>query len=81
MEQTVIQIGNSAGIIIPKNTMQELGIKAGDKINLQKTDDALVISKKPLVAKPQPALTPEFAEWLNKFNAKYKNALTELAKK
>ena len=26
-------------------------------------------------------LTPEFYDWLKKFNAKYKNALTELAKK
>ena len=26
-------------------------------------------------------ITPEFYQWLKKFNAKYRNALTELAKK
>lgn len=34
MVQQAIQIGNSVGIIIPKNVLKEKNIKVGDKIEI-----------------------------------------------
>ncbi len=81
MKQKIIKIGNSVGIILPKQIQEELGIKLGDNVaieyNAQEKTATLGTGKSSRTA----PLTPEFYDWLNKFNAKYKTALTELAKK
>ncbi|HVZ58717.1 MAG TPA: hypothetical protein VG935_03140 [Patescibacteria group bacterium] len=35
MDQQLISIGNSVGVIIPKNVLKEKKIKVGDKVELE----------------------------------------------
>ncbi|MDO8270282.1 MAG: AbrB/MazE/SpoVT family DNA-binding domain-containing protein [Candidatus Levybacteria bacterium] len=39
MTQTIINIGNSAGIIIPKEILKSSGIKPGDKVKITEEKD------------------------------------------
>ena len=81
MEQRVIQIGNSVGVIIPRVLQKESTLKPGDRIIVEKdpVGDSFIVSKKG--TQKHLSVTPEFFSWLKKFNNKYKDALAELAKK
>ncbi len=80
MEQKVIQIGNSIGVVIPQ-ALQRGNLKAGDRvfIEVDPMSNSYIVNLKQDVKRP--SLTPEFLQWLTAFNKKYKTALTELAKK
>lgn len=80
MQQTVIKVGNSLAVTLPSSYVKNKRIKAGQKIFVEANAsvDLVQISTK---ADANKTLTPEFYDWLKKFNAKHKNALTELAKK
>jgi len=45
MLSTVKKIGNSAGVIIPKPLLAELGAQAGDSVELRIEDDRIVIER------------------------------------
>ena len=45
MLSTVKKIGNSAGVIIPKPLLAELGAQAGDRVELRIEDDRIVIER------------------------------------
>lgn len=79
MEQVVIKVGNSLAVTIPKNFVKKKRIKAGQKVFVEADPsfDSMQIHTK----QTKSSLTPEFYEWLKKFNERYKEALTELAKK
>ena len=81
MEQSIVQIGNSVGLIIPKEVKEKLGLKKGSKVVVEVSRDSksMVISR---VGTARGAtITPEFLEWLSAFNKEYGPALDELAKK
>ncbi len=80
MTQTVINIGNSQGLILPKEVLDKLGIKKGSKVNMEINDGMISITRAG-VKRAKPNITPEFVEWLESFNKRYKNALQELASK
>ena len=50
MESAVKRFGNSAGVIIPKPFLAELGAEAGDKIEMRIEGGKLIIER----AKPHP---------------------------
>ena len=79
MTQKIVQVGNSIAITIPSAFAKEVGLKAGQSINLEIDSEAqtLFIRK----ADMKPLETPEVKEWLEKFNKKYKKGLSELAKR
>lgn len=75
-------MGNSYAVTIPRGFVEETRWKAGQQVIVEQDAESEVLtvqSKKVTLSKG--ALTPEFLGWLKKFNAKYKDALTELAKK
>lgn len=80
MQQKVLQIGNSIGIIIPQSLANNV-LKPGDSVYVDKDpiSNTFFINKTNKGASS--SITPEFLSWLNKFNNKYKHPLTELAKK
>lgn len=80
MEKTVIQVGNSLAITLPSEYVKAKKIKAGQKVYID-ANQALDFVQIRTTGGATSGLTPEFFEWLNRFNKKYKNALTELAKK
>jgi len=83
MEQTVIKVGNSLAVTLPASFVKEKKLKAGQKVIVRQDleIDAVVIAPEGSPIKKSSGITPEFLEWLEKFNKKYKTALSELAKK
>jgi putative addiction module antidote len=74
MRATVTQIGNSTGVILPKEAVARLKVKKGDSVFLTETPDGYTISP----------YDPEFEAQMKvarRGMANYRNALHELAKK
>ena len=82
MEQKIIQIGNSTGVIIPKALLDEAGLKPGSHVIIEQDpqDGTLTIREKGK-AKKKTSITPEFLDILDKVNKNYGPALKELAQK
>lgn len=82
MTQTAMQIGNSVGMVIPQPLRKQIGIKAGTKLDVQldASGHAFIVH----LVGPRTnisSITPEFKDWLDKFNKRYFKALKELATK
>lgn len=45
MQSAVKKFGNSAGIIIPKPVLSQIGAEPGDKLDLRVEDGSIIISK------------------------------------
>lgn len=73
MNATIRKIGNSEGIIIPKEALDRMGLKAGDTLEIREENGNIV-------------LVPEQADLAEQLKAarlgmeKYRVALKELAK-
>jgi putative addiction module antidote len=78
MEQTVIKVGNSIGVIIPKNLRN--GLKAGDKVVIGGEKDKITVSP---VAKKQTTggVNAKFMKMVDEFMTEHKDVLQELANK
>lgn len=73
METKIRKIGNSLGVTLPKQIIDELHLKNGDKVTIQRKGSNLEL-------KP---MDPEFEEWAEAYrhaNTDYKEVLKELAK-
>lgn len=81
MTQTIINIGNSQGIILPKEVLNKLNMKKGDSLTIQLEGEESIILSKKSYKKTAPKVSPELLSWLEAFNKRYKNALQELASK
>ncbi|MBI2028991.1 hypothetical protein HYT02_01100 [Candidatus Gottesmanbacteria bacterium] len=79
MEQNIIQIGNSTGVIIPKSLLEEVGLRSGSQVVIEKdfTGKSLRIIKKGTANLS--SVTPEFIETLAKIDKEYNIALKKLA--
>ena len=44
MQTAVRKLGNSAGVIIPKATLAELGLSAGDPVDMRLEDGCLILA-------------------------------------
>lgn len=80
MQQKVIQIGNSTGTIIPQLLSQDLGLRLGDPLRIEKKGNKLIISpvkktKKSLAS----GINAKFARIVDEFVNEHKDVLTELA--
>jgi antitoxin MazE len=75
VRETVIRpIGNSAGVTIPKETLERYDLAPGDKILLQETADGILLS----------SYDPQFEEVMavaRDIGKRYRNALRELSKR
>lgn len=79
MRQKVLRVGTSAGVIIPKKTLQELGLKIGDY--LQVDADSKTLS---MVIRPEYVLSKEDKKIMRfgyEFIREYRKDLEALAKK
>jgi putative addiction module antidote len=74
MRATVTQIGNSTGLILPKEAAARLKVKKGDTLFLTETPDGYAITPY------DPEFEAQMAAARNGM-AKYRNSLRELAKK
>lgn len=70
------RVGNSLGILLPKELLEELRVQEGDELSFDKASGAYKVT-------PVPAGDPEFERAMEVFRSvteRYKNALRELAK-
>lgn len=81
MLQKIIQVGNSLAVTIPKSFAVSLGWKAGEKVLVTEEVDLETIKIQQPKILVKNGITPEFYNWLKKFNIEYKSVLEELAKK
>lgn len=73
MNTVVRKIGNSEGVILPKDVLERLGVSAGDQLEIVETTNGLQLTK----------ADGEFAEQMRiaeAFMDKYHDALSQLAK-
>lgn len=73
METKIRKIGNSLGVTLPKQLIDELHLKSGDTLTIEKHGPNIEL-------KP---IDPEFEEWAEAYrqaNVDYKEVLNELAK-
>ena len=73
MRATVTQIGNSTGIILPKEAVARLKVQKGDSVYLAETPEGYAVTPY------DPAFEEQVAA-ARKGMARYRNALRELAK-
>ncbi len=72
MEAKVRKIGNSLGVILPKHVIEELHLKSGDKLSIEKKGSNLELRP----------IDPDFEEWADAYrqlNTDYKDVLKALA--
>ncbi len=76
MTQKVIKVGTSAAVIIPKRSLQELGLKPGDEVVVE-----IDRKKGRVLVEPKTKIDQAFLSWTQKFIERYRPALESLAKK
>lgn len=81
MEQKVIQIGHSVGVIIPQALQKGSRLNPGEKVVIERDymSDSFIVRKKG--NKKHSSITPEFVHIVESVNKKYRKALQELAGK
>ena len=73
LELKIRKVGNSVGVILPKEVLTHLNVAEGDTVTVTQAQDGVRLS----------ASNPEFAKTMAVFeslNRRYRNALRELAK-
>ena len=76
MIQKVLKVGSSAAVTIPKKSLEELGLKIGDRVSVDIDKKHKVVTIKPAVD-----IDKELLDWTKKFINRYRPALEALAKK
>ena len=72
MEGKIRKVGNSFGVILPKELIEELHLKTGDKVSIERKGSNLELRP----------VDPEFEEWAEAYrqlNKDYKDVLKALA--
>lgn len=79
MELRVVQIGNSGGILIPKEARQGMGIRIGENVSAE------FRGKKMIITNPKKnrttSIDAKFAKIVDEFMDEHKDVLSELAKR
>jgi len=72
MEGKIRKAGNSLGVILPKQLIEELHLKRGDKLSIERSGSKLELRP----------IDPEFEKWADAYrqlNTDYKDVLKALA--
>lgn len=80
MIQKVIKVGNSAALTLPREFLQETGIKVGDELVVETNVAAQMFLAKTKKHAGKMSLTPEFYTWLDNISEKYQDVIKELAR-
>ncbi len=76
MTQKVLKVGSSAAVTIPKKSLEELGLKIGDRVSV----DVDRKSRAFVVRAREVKVDLELVNWTKNFIEKYRPALEALAK-
>ena len=75
MTQKVLKVGSSAAVTIPRKSLEELGLKIGDRVTV-----AINREDKSIVVQPSVSVDAETVQWARNFIEKYRPALEALAR-
>ncbi len=78
MTQTVIAIGNSSGIIIPKQILKSVGIKPGDKVKIEERNKKISVSP---IKDISGGVDAPFMKMVDEFMEEHKDVLQALSKR
>ena len=78
MAQKVIKIGKSTGVTIPKEILEELKLKAGDRVTVEFDEKENVVVVRP--EREISARQKKIAKLTHNFIERYRTDLEELAK-
>ena len=84
MEQKIIKIGSSIGVVIPKSLAEKRGYRAGGIINVDTEENSNAIRIEPVIRSAHTtstAVNPEILSWTNEFIDKNRELLKRLADK
>lgn len=82
MVRKISAIGNSQGVLIPKEMLEKLHLKAGAEVEVKLDEKGNKIIIEPLISKSQyEVIDIEFASQVKEFIEHYRPALKTLAKK
>lgn len=73
-KQKLTKIGNSVGIIIPKQLLENLGLDVGSEIYLEQVQDKVILDKN-----ETSSVTPQFLKIAESIGNRYSKAFHELA--
>jgi putative addiction module antidote len=79
MTQKVIQIGSSAGVTLSKETLKKLGLKVGDRVQVEVDDKSRLVAVRP--EKKNEDHDDQIARLTRDFIERYRDDLEALAKK
>ncbi len=81
MASTMMQVGNSIGVVIPAEIRKRAKLSKGSKINFEVAPDGRVILSRVGAKYNKSSITPEFLEIVKRVNQRYAKAFKELAGK
>lgn len=82
MLRKICHIGNSQGVLIPKEILEKLHLTTGSQVEIKLNEETSKIIIEPAKTKTESkAIDPEFAAQVKDFVKLYKPALKALAKK
>jgi len=76
MEQTVITIGNSKGIIIPQKILAAAGVKQGDKVLVEEKNKKITITP---ASSLDTGVDAKFMKMVDEFVEEHKDVLEALS--
>ncbi len=79
MIQKIIRIGNSYGVILPKELIENIKMKVGDEVEIDSFPENFSITIRSPKAPYKTKITPEFKQWLNEFVERNHSLLKSLA--
>lgn len=77
--QKIFKTGNSVAVTIPKNYLEELNLKVGVEVVMEKRDQELVVT--PKRAKLAPEVDAKFMKMVDEFINEHEDVLQELSKR
>lgn len=79
MEQTIIQVGNSIGVIIPQPIRSKIGLNVGDKVHMDPKGKNILISHSR--KRSLSGVDAKFMKMLDAFATTHADVLRELARR
>lgn len=77
MTQKVLKVGTSAAVTLPKKSLEEIGLRIGDRVRVEIDEERGGFVILPFGAKAH----KELRTWTEKFIERYRPALEALSKK
>lgn len=74
-KQKLTKIGNSVGLIIPKQLLDNLGLGVGSDVYIEQVQDKVILEKE-----DSGTVSPEFLKIAESVGKRYSSAFKELAK-